>query len=90
MIEITFISSLLHNFLVLAVIFSIKLTSQVKITLLINKLKMVVIILNNNMFSLGLIAILLTSVYTAMLASLLMTTKNRVDYLYYREKNTGN
>lgn len=44
---------------------------------------------NNNMFGLGLIAILLTSVYTAILASLLMKTKNRVDYLYYREKNTG-
>ena len=36
--------------------------------------------------SLGIFAILLTSVYTAILTTLLMNTKQRVDFLYYKNK----
>ncbi len=41
-------------------------------------------ITNNN--SLGVFSILLTSVYTAILTTLLMNTKQRVDFLYYKTK----
>ncbi|WP_167553112.1 hypothetical protein [Evansella clarkii] len=42
---------------------------------------------NNNLFGVGIIAILLTSIYTAILASLLMKTKERVDYIYHQERS---
>ncbi|WP_169910801.1 hypothetical protein [Evansella clarkii] len=41
---------------------------------------------NNNLVGVGIIAILLTSIYTAILASLLMQTKERVDYIYQKER----
>lgn len=41
---------------------------------------------NNSLFGVGMIAILLTSVYTAILTSLLMKTKERVDYIYHRQR----
>ncbi|MFB4165506.1 hypothetical protein ACE1TI_17260 [Alteribacillus sp. JSM 102045] len=44
---------------------------------------------NNNLLRVGLAAILLTTVYTAILASIQITTKNRVDYLYFLEKIVG-
>ncbi|MDZ5472446.1 hypothetical protein SM124_11870 [Bacillus sp. 31A1R] len=42
---------------------------------------------NNNLAGLGIIAILITSIYTAILASLLMKTKERVDYIYHKERS---
>jgi hypothetical protein len=42
---------------------------------------------NNNLVGVGIIAILLTSIYTAILASLLMKTKERVDYIYHKERS---
>lgn len=45
---------------------------------------------NNNLVGIGMIAILLTSVYTAILASLLMKTKERVDYIYHKERSNNN
>ncbi|WP_054753784.1 hypothetical protein [Piscibacillus salipiscarius] len=38
-----------------------------------------------NITGLGVGAIVLTTVYTAVLASQLMATKHKVDYLYYKE-----
>lgn len=38
-----------------------------------------------NLSGLGVGAIVLTTVYTAVLASQLMATKHKVDYLYYKE-----
>ncbi|MDM8102079.1 hypothetical protein, partial [Oceanobacillus oncorhynchi] len=38
-----------------------------------------------NLTGLGVGAIVLTTVYTAVLASQLMATKHKVDYLYYKE-----
>jgi hypothetical protein len=38
-----------------------------------------------NFSGLGVGAIVLTTVYTAILASQLMATKHKVDYLYYKE-----
>ncbi|MGG0717645.1 hypothetical protein ABE096_08605 [Robertmurraya massiliosenegalensis] len=38
-----------------------------------------------NLSGIGLGAIVLTTVYTAILASQLMATKHKVDYLYYKE-----
>lgn len=40
----------------------------------------------NNLFWVGIMAILLTSIYTAILTSLLMKTKERVDYIYHKER----
>ena len=42
---------------------------------------------NNNLIGIGMIAMLLTSIYTAILASLLMKTKERVDYIYHKERS---
>lgn len=42
---------------------------------------------NNNLFGVGMIAILLTSIYSAILATLLMKTKERVDYIYHQERS---
>ncbi len=42
---------------------------------------------SNNLFGVGMIAILLTSIYTAILATLLMKTKERVDYIYHQERS---
>ncbi len=42
---------------------------------------------NNNLFGVGMIAILLTSIYTAILASLLMKTNERVDYIYHQVRS---
>lgn len=42
---------------------------------------------NNNLANVGIFAILLTSIYTAILASLLMKTKERVDYIYHKERS---
>ncbi|WP_404470444.1 hypothetical protein [Sutcliffiella horikoshii] len=42
---------------------------------------------NNNLFGVGMIAIILTSIYTAILATLLMKTKERVDYIYHQERS---
>ncbi|WP_170289332.1 hypothetical protein [Metabacillus lacus] len=41
---------------------------------------------NNNLLGVGIIAILLTTIYTAILTSLLMKTKERVDFIYYKER----
>jgi hypothetical protein len=38
-----------------------------------------------NLSAIGIGAIVLTTVYTAILASQLMATKHKVDYLYYKE-----
>ncbi|MGF2616600.1 hypothetical protein FZC84_02255 [Rossellomorea vietnamensis] len=38
-----------------------------------------------NLSGLGVGAIVLTTLYTAVLASQLMATKHKVDYLYYKE-----
>jgi hypothetical protein len=45
---------------------------------------------NNNLFGVGVIAILLTSIYTAILTSLLMKTKEKVDYIYHKERSNKN
>lgn len=45
---------------------------------------------NNNMMGVGMIAILLTSIYTAILASLLIKTKEQVDYIYHKERSNKN
>jgi len=42
---------------------------------------------NDSLFGVGIIAILLTSIYTAILSSLLMKTKERVDYIYHKERS---
>jgi hypothetical protein len=48
----------------------------------------------SNLTILALVAIGLTTIYTAILATQLMSTKHKVDYLYYKEhfrkSNTGN
>lgn len=44
---------------------------------------------NNNLFGVGIFAILLTSIYTAILVSLLMKTKERVDYIYHQERSNN-
>ncbi|GEN45834.1 hypothetical protein [Alkalibacillus haloalkaliphilus] len=41
---------------------------------------------NYPLFGIAISGILLTTVYTAVLASQLMATKNKVNYLYYNEK----
>ncbi|MED3841658.1 Uncharacterised protein [Niallia circulans] len=41
---------------------------------------------NNSALGLGVLAILLTTFYTAILASQLMSTKHKVDYLYFKNK----
>jgi len=38
-----------------------------------------------NLFNIAVSGILLTTVYTAILASQLLSTKRKVDYLYYKE-----
>ncbi|NIK10895.1 hypothetical protein [Alkalibacillus almallahensis] len=45
---------------------------------------------NYSLFGLAVSGILLTTVYTAVLASQLMATKQKVNYLYYKEKFTEN
>jgi hypothetical protein len=39
----------------------------------------------DNLNLLGVVALGLTTVYTAILATQLMSTKHKVDYLYYKE-----
>ncbi|WP_433958785.1 hypothetical protein [Cytobacillus horneckiae] len=41
---------------------------------------------NDSVLGLGVLAVLLTTIYTAILASQLTATKHKVDYLYYRGK----
>ncbi|MEA1855606.1 hypothetical protein MKX67_18425 [Cytobacillus sp. FSL W7-1323] len=41
---------------------------------------------NDSVLGLGVLAVLLTTIYTAILASQLTATKNKVDYLYYKGK----
>ncbi|TRZ38428.1 hypothetical protein CEQ21_23850 [Niallia circulans] len=41
---------------------------------------------DNYIFGIGVLAILLTTVYTAVLASQLMATKHKVDHLYFKDK----
>lgn len=45
---------------------------------------------NNSLLGIGIISILLTTIYTAVLSSQLMATKHKVDYLYFKNKFTGN
>ena len=45
---------------------------------------------DNYIFGVGVLAILLTTVYTAVLASQLMATKHKVDYLYFKDKFSNN
>jgi hypothetical protein len=45
---------------------------------------------NESLFIMSIIGILLTSIYTAILASQLMSTKRKVNYLYIKEKFTEN
>lgn len=47
-------------------------------------------ILNNkdSLFGIAVLSILLTTIYTAILASQLMATKHKVDYLYFKNKFT--
>ncbi|MED3982276.1 hypothetical protein [Priestia megaterium] len=45
---------------------------------------------NNPLVGIGILSILLTTIYTAVLASQLMATKHKVDYLYFKNKFTGN
>lgn len=44
---------------------------------------------SNPLFGIAVSGILLTTIYTAILASQLMATKNKVNYLYYKEKFDG-
>ncbi|GKU82700.1 hypothetical protein [Niallia sp. NCCP-28] len=41
---------------------------------------------NHSVLGLGVLAVLLTTIYTAILASQLMATKHKVDYLYFKDK----
>jgi hypothetical protein len=45
---------------------------------------------NNSLLGIGIMSILLTTIYTAVLASQLMATKHKVDYLYFKNKFTEN
>jgi hypothetical protein len=45
---------------------------------------------NNPLVGIGILSILLTTIYTAVLASQLMATKHKVDYLYFKNKFTEN
>jgi hypothetical protein len=51
---------------------------------------MEVVILNNkdSLMGIAVFGILLTTIYTAILASQLMATKHKVDYLYFKNKLT--
>jgi hypothetical protein len=51
---------------------------------------MEVVILNNkdSLFGIAVFGILLTTIYTAILASQLMATKHKVDYIYFKNKLT--
>jgi hypothetical protein len=51
---------------------------------------MEVVILNNkdSLLGISIFGILLTTIYTAILASQLMATKHKVDYLYFKNKFT--
>ncbi|WP_335430291.1 hypothetical protein [Bacillus sp. JJ1609] len=40
----------------------------------------------DSIFGIAVFGILLTSIYTAILASQLMATKHKVDYLYFKNK----
>ncbi|MGD6893598.1 hypothetical protein [Bacillus infantis] len=42
---------------------------------------------DNNLLGIGIMAILLTTIYTAILSSMLMKTKERVDYIYHKERS---
>lgn len=44
---------------------------------------------NNSLFSVAIFGVLLTTIYTAILASQLMATKHKVDYLYFKNKFSG-
>jgi len=41
---------------------------------------------DNPLLGFGILTVLLTTVYTAILASQLMATKHKVDYLYFKDK----
>jgi len=45
---------------------------------------------NDSVLGLGVLAVLLTTIYTAILASQLMATKHKVDYLYFKNKFSQN
>jgi hypothetical protein len=45
---------------------------------------------SDSLFSIAILGVLLTTIYTAILASQLMATKHKVDYLYFRDKFAGN
>ncbi|MBU8757681.1 hypothetical protein KM927_30020, partial [Priestia megaterium] len=45
---------------------------------------------NNPLVGIGILSILLTTIYTAVLASQLMATKHKVDYLYFKNKFSEN
>lgn len=53
-------------------------------------LEMEVVILNNkdSIMGIAVLGILLTTIYTAILASQLMATKHKVDYIYFKNKFT--
>ncbi|MCK6208186.1 hypothetical protein KZX50_22345 [Bacillus infantis] len=44
---------------------------------------------NNSLLSISIAGILLTTIYTAILASQLMATKHKVDFLYFKNKFSG-
>ncbi|WP_163173958.1 hypothetical protein [Heyndrickxia ginsengihumi] len=41
---------------------------------------------NDSVLEIGVLAVLLTTIYTAILASQLMATKHKVDYIFYKDK----
>ncbi|WJV19643.1 hypothetical protein QU593_03940 [Rossellomorea marisflavi] len=45
---------------------------------------------NDSLFGIAILSVLLTTIYTAILASQLMATKHKVDFLYFKEKFSGN
>ncbi len=44
----------------------------------------------NSLLGIAIFGILLTTIYTAILATQLMATKHKVDYLYFKDKFSGN
>lgn len=45
---------------------------------------------SDSLFGIAILGVLLTTIYTAILASQLMATKHKVDYLYFKNKFSEN
>lgn len=45
---------------------------------------------NDSLFGIAILGVLLTTIYTAILASQLIATKHKVDYLYFKNKFSEN